>query len=87
MTKKRNFKESSKFVNIPILAIYDEKTNEPVCGRWFGENSLYCRFLLFRHFGSQPVCGFGENIDLYETTSRKLIKPHSDCVIHNNKSE
>ena len=83
MSEKRNFVEKSKIINIPIKAIYDEKTNEPVCGRWFGDNSLYCKFLLFRRMGIQPTCGFGENIDLYEKTSRELIKPHDKCIIHN----
>lgn len=38
-----------------------------------------CKFLLVRKFGTQPVCGFGEqeDLDIYEVTG--YIKPKLDC--------
>ena len=83
MSKKRKFVEKSKIINIPIKAIFDEETNEPICSRWVGEDRLICNFLLFRKFGQQAVCGYCENIDLFETTTRGFIKPKIDCIIHN----
>lgn len=75
-------KEKTKIVNIPAIAIFDEETNEPICARWFGENQVVCKFLLFRKFGIQPVCGFSEQLDLNEITSRGFVKPKSNCPIH-----
>jgi len=83
MEYTRDFIAQTKTVTIPIVAIFDEMTSEPTCARLHSDNPLQCRFYLVRHFGTQPVCGFGENIDLTSLTSLKLVKPHSKCVLHN----
>lgn len=77
----------TKVINIPIIAIYDEETDEPICARWFGsENYTVCKFFLTRRCGTQDVCGFGENKDLHEKTSRGFRKPHDKCVIHHGQN-
>ena len=69
---------------IEIDVFYDEETGEQTCAAWFGSNDRppeLCKFLLMRKFGTQPVCGFGENTDLLKATKRGFVKPKHDCPL------
>ena len=81
MTKKYNRQRSTKTVSIERYTI----NGIPTCGGMYDPNHedgyMVCQFLLTRRFGTQDVCGFGEQVDLYEYSDLHMTKPHDKCPL------
>ena len=60
---------------------YDTPDGEPTCCLLAGSRA--CEFLGFRHFGQQPVCMLGQQVDLMRGDGgHGFIIPHKECRLH-----
>lgn len=70
------------------IRVYRDKEGKPICAKNF-KTGEFCKYLGSRRMGTQEVCMFGENQDLFRQTitsgefkgEQDYVRPHKNCPL------
>ena len=61
------------------IEVFVDPEGKPICSLEPGKD---CQFLRFTHYGTRPVCGFGEQQELYRGMNGiGYIQPSRNCPV------
>ena len=62
------------------ITVHRDPSGQPTCSQTVGQD---CTFLLFSHYGTQPICGFGHQqmLERGDPDGRGYIQPREGCPV------